>query len=121
MAVPIVYRDSVSTRKDPLMQPSQSIPNHPPRMDHDSVHATLRAARHGAHAYPGPVGELIRRGASALAPRLIAFLTATEEQEVARPANPWAHLPARYRPGSPLQWDYNTEQRGTDQPPPHTS
>jgi hypothetical protein len=90
-------------------------------LDRDATHAALRAGRYGALAYPGPVGELINRelrgyvdtghqlDVPALAPRLIAFLAA-QAGEADLPTNPYAHLPARYRPGSPLHWDYGTEQ-----------
>lgn len=73
-------------------------PPHPPppahaRMDRAATHAALRAAHYGARAHPGPVGELIERELHAyvqagvqlvrpaLAPRLIAVLTAAEDGE----------------------------------------
>jgi hypothetical protein len=88
------------------------------RLDHSAVHTALCAAGYARAAYPGPIGELIDRElrdyvdsgnavpTTALAHRLIVQLaTAHGRDRQASPAT-WSQLPARYRPGSPLQWDY---------------
>jgi hypothetical protein len=73
-------------------------------------------------AYSGPIGELIDRELrsyvdsghavhpAALPSRLIATLAAAEGREpaVAPGRNSTAGLPARYRPGSALHWEYGT-------------
>ncbi|GAA5152779.1 hypothetical protein GCM10023321_21970 [Pseudonocardia eucalypti] len=86
------------------------------RLDVDATHRTLRAARYARRAYPGPIGELVERElrayvetgylapADALPARLVTLLTEAQVAEAAS-AEPEA-LPARYRPGSPLHWDY---------------
>lgn len=93
-----------------------------PALGRDTTHAALRAAAYALHAYPGPVGELIDRELrsyvdsghaahpAALPSRLIATLAAAESREpAAAPGRDnTAGLPARYRPGSPLQWEYGT-------------
>lgn len=92
------------------------------RLDVDVTHAVLRAVRYARRAYPGPIGELLDRElhayvdtgylapADALPARLVALLTEAQAAEAA-PAEPEA-LPGRYRPGSPLRWDYPEKVTG---------
>ncbi|MGE3289400.1 MAG: hypothetical protein AB7J32_25340 [Pseudonocardia sp.] len=101
-------------------QPSQppSAAAHPSR---EPVDAVLRAARCGLQTYPGPVGELIDRelrayvdGGRRLPPdampeRLPAILLHDLEREAAEAKGT---LPARYKNGTPLRWEYTP--RATD-------
>jgi hypothetical protein len=107
-----------------MQQPQTTTPFPPaaPALGRDTTHAALRAAAYALHAYPGPIGELIDRELrsyvdsghaahpAALPSRLIATLAAAESREpAAAPGrNSAAGLPARYRPGSPLHWEYGT-------------
>jgi hypothetical protein len=104
-----------------MQQPQTTTPfsSAAPALGRDITHA---AAAYALHAYPGPVGELIDRELrsyvdsghaahpAALPSRLIATLAAAESREpAAAPGRDrTAGLPARYRPGSPLQWEYGT-------------
>lgn len=97
--------------------PSPS-PSDDGRLSREAVHAVLGAARHGIRAYPGPVGELIDRELRAyvdtgrqlavdtLPERLVSLLLEAHEGQPAAGAAPERTLPARYRKGSPLHWDY---------------
>ena len=104
----------------PIQQPtSATAPTFGP-LDHSAVHTALRAASYARAAYPGPIGELIDRElrgyvdsgyavpTTAHAHRLIVQLAAAHGRD--RQASPatWSQLPARYRLGSPVQWDYGT-------------
>jgi hypothetical protein len=107
-----------------MQQPQTTTPFSPaaPALSRDTTHAALRAASYALHAYPGPVGALIDRELrsyvdsghaahpAALPSRLIATLAAAESREpAATPGrNSTAGLPARYRLGSPLHWEYPT-------------
>ncbi|MGD9531481.1 hypothetical protein [Pseudonocardia sp.] len=102
--------------QQPLQSPSADV--HPGR---EPVDAVLRAARFGLEAYPGPVGELIDRelrayvdGGRRLPPdavpeRLLAILLHDLEREAAEAKGT---LPARYKKGTPLGWEYTP--RDTD-------
>lgn len=86
------------------------------RLDVDATHTALRAARYARRAYPGPIGEQLERmlcayvdtgylaPADALPARLVTVLTDAQAAEAA--SVELEALPARYRPGSPLRWDY---------------
>jgi hypothetical protein len=103
-------------------QTTTRFPPAAPALSRDTTHAALRAAAYALQAYPGPVGELIDRELrsyvdsghaahpAAMPSRLIATLAAAESREpAAAPGRDrTAGLPARYRPGSPLQWEYGT-------------
>jgi hypothetical protein len=90
------------------------------RLDRSAVHTALRAAGYACAAYPGPIGELIDRElrgyvdsgyavpTTALAHRLVVQLAAAHDRNRQASSATWSQLPARYRPGSPLQWDYGT-------------
>lgn len=98
------------------MTQQSSQPSDQARLSRDSVHAVLRAARFGIHAYPSPVGELIDRelrayvhGGRQLPPdampeRLLAILL-QDRKHGATAAD--AMLPARYKKGTPLHWEYS--------------
>jgi hypothetical protein len=87
-------------------------------LDLETTHAALGAGRFALGLFPGPIGELIDRELrgyvdsghaaqpSALAPRLITVLAAARNHDSADPAPGPQRLPARYRKGSPLRWDY---------------
>jgi hypothetical protein len=87
------------------------------RLDRGATNAALRAASYARATYPGPIGELIDRElrgyvgagqvlpATALASRLIVQLTTAQARDAQSSATP-SRLPARYRPGTPLHWDY---------------
>jgi hypothetical protein len=90
-----------------------------PQLTEAEIAAARRAARTAVADFPEPVGELINRElhgyanagdrlpARALAPRLVTLLESTDHRPPAEPATPRPRiLPARYRPGSPLHWDY---------------
>ncbi|HTF51716.1 MAG TPA: hypothetical protein VK735_30085 [Pseudonocardia sp.] len=97
-----------------------TVPAPSPGLNREATHAALRAVRYALRAYPGPVGELIDRELrgyvdaghavppTALPARLIAKLSAAQGREpaAANGRNTAALPPPRYRPGSPLQWDY---------------
>jgi hypothetical protein len=95
-------------------QPSQP-PSDEAHLSRESVHAVLRAARFGIHAYPGPVGELIDHelrayvdGRRQLPPdampeRLLAILLQALKHEATTASGT---LPARYKKGTPLHWEY---------------
>ena len=107
-----------------MQQPHTTTPFPPaaPALGRDTTHAALRTARYALRAYSGPIGELIDRELrsyvdsghaahpTALPSRLIATLAAAEGREpaTAPDRNSTAGLPARYRPGSPLHWEYGT-------------
>jgi len=91
-----------------------------PGLNREATHTALRAARYALRAYPGPVGEIVDRELrgyvdaghavppAALPARLIAMLSAAQGKEpaAANGRNTTTWPPARYRPGSPLHWDY---------------
>jgi hypothetical protein len=102
-----------------MTQQTSTPPFHDADLNRESVHTILRAARFAIRAYPGPVGELIERELRAyvdtgrqLPPdarpeRLLAILLqALEEERKAATASPRHTLPARYRKGTPLHWEY---------------
>jgi hypothetical protein len=89
------------------------------------VHTILRAARFGHQAYSGPIGELIDRELRAyidtgrqlppnsIPERLLKLLLAlqgavssTAESTPSTAASPEQILPARYRKGTPLHWEF---------------
>ncbi|WP_433284433.1 hypothetical protein ACQPZQ_24685 [Pseudonocardia sp. CA-142604] len=86
----------------------------------EDMAATLHAAQHAALTYEGPIGELIsrelrhyaQRGVqlppSAMGPRLVAAMRRQEARQPLPPAPGWAHLPARYIPGSGLRWRHRS-------------
>jgi hypothetical protein len=80
----------------------------------------LRSARYAAHAYPGPVGDLIRTkieeyvtdgkmlGPCALADRLVRSMQTMESRSPLAPRRGYDHLPAIHVPGSGSRWRYRT-------------
>ena len=88
----------------------------PPRLDDDDIRTALKVARYARQTYPGPIGELIENSLqryveigyqldpAGLEPRLVAAVEAAAQAAPSRDG--YGHLPARYRPGSPLHWDY---------------
>ena len=91
-----------------------------PVLSQESVYSILRVARSAPHVFPGPVGELIAREMRAyihagrqlppdtLPERLLAvLLPIPEAAQAAAISRPEYALPARYRKGSPLHWDYD--------------
>lgn len=96
-------------------------------LSEDSVHVILGAIRFGTRAYPGPVGELIERelrayvengrqlSSGALPERLLAGLSSEAEALRTHESTSTAHmLPARYRKGSPLRWEYTPRPIASD-------
>jgi hypothetical protein len=87
----------------------------------------LRSARYAAHAYPGPVGDLIKTTIEeyvvdgkllepfGLARRLVRSMQTMEARSPLPPRGGYDHLPAVSVPGSGLRWRYRTaadEERG---------
>jgi hypothetical protein len=80
----------------------------------------LRSARYASHAYPGPVGDLIKAKIEEyvvdgrllepfdLAPRLVRAMQTTETQSPLAPRGGYDHLPAVPIPGSGMRWRYRT-------------
>jgi hypothetical protein len=97
-------------------QPSLAAVENPSRLDDDDIHTALKVARYARQTYPGPIGELIENSLhkyveigyqldpAGLEPRLVAALDGAAQAAPSR--HGYGHLPARYRPGSPLHWDY---------------
>lgn len=89
----------------------------PAPLNREAVHAILRAARFGADAYPGPVGELIGRALGAyleggwqlppdsMPERLLAVLRPASGHDAGTTTGR-DRLPAVYRNGTPLHWAY---------------
>jgi hypothetical protein len=110
--------------------PSPSQPSDGGRLSREAVHAVLHAARQGIRAYPGPVGELIDRelrgyvdtgrqlALDALPERLVSLLVEAQEGQPAAGVAPARTLPARYRKGSPLHWDYVPSSANTAEADP---
>ncbi|HEY2223264.1 hypothetical protein [Actinomycetospora sp.] len=80
----------------------------------------LRSARYGSHAYPGPVGDLIKTKIEEyvmdgrllepfdLARRLIRSMQTMETRSPLPPRGGYDHLPAVAVPGSGSRWRYQT-------------
>jgi hypothetical protein len=87
----------------------------------------LRSARYAAHAYPGPVGDLIKTKIEQyvmdgkllepfdLARRLVRSMQTMETRHPLPSGGGYDYLPTVYVPGSGMRWRYRTaadEDRG---------
>jgi hypothetical protein len=82
--------------------------------------AALGSARYASHAYPGPVGDLVKTKIEQyvvdgrqlepfdLAPRLIRSMQTMEARSPLPPRTGYDHLPAVHVPGSGGRWRYRT-------------
>jgi hypothetical protein len=82
--------------------------------------AALGSARYAAHAYPGPVGDLVKAKIEQyvvdgkqlepfdLAPRLVRAMQTMEGSSPLPPRRGYDHLPAVHVPGSGGRWRYRT-------------
>ena len=80
----------------------------------------LRSARYAAHAYPGPVGDLVRSRIEeyvldgtvqepfSMPHRLVRSLQTMESRSPLPTPAGYGHLPATYIPGSAMRWRYRT-------------
>lgn len=86
----------------------------------DERSEALRSARYAAHAYPGPVGDLISSKiqqyvlggkllkAFSLPRRLVRSMQTMETRSPLPPLGGYDYLPATYVPGSAQRWRYRT-------------
>lgn len=108
-----------------MNRPARTSPPGVVRLSGQAVHTALRAARYALSAYPGPIGELIDRELrayidsghelppTALPERLLTTLIAAAAGQPAMTTDPSPPLPpARYKPGTPLHWEYRTDPGG---------